>query len=88
MVQSSDSLGVPKPALIESAKRLAQPAAPRYTLAVAPAQSRLSWLDWMRGLACLLMFQTHCYDSWLGGEARNGRFLHWSQRLGTFPAPL
>ena len=42
----------------------------------------------MRGLACLLMFQTHCYDSWLGGGARNGKFLHWSQRLGTFPAPL
>ncbi len=42
----------------------------------------------MRGLACLLMFQTHCYDSWLGGDARNGTFLHWSQRLGTLPAPL
>ena len=42
----------------------------------------------MRGLACVLMFQTHCYDSWLGGEARHGDFLHWSQRLGTLPAPL
>ncbi len=42
----------------------------------------------MRGLACVLMFQTHCYDSWLGGEARNGDFLRWSQRLGTLPAPL
>jgi uncharacterized membrane protein len=42
----------------------------------------------MRGLACLLMFQTHCYDSWLGGDARNTAFLHWSQRLGTLPAPL
>jgi uncharacterized membrane protein len=42
----------------------------------------------MRGLACVLMFQTHCYDSWLGGEARNTSFLHWSQRLGTLPAPL
>jgi uncharacterized membrane protein len=42
----------------------------------------------MRGLACVLMFQTHCYDSWLGGDARNGDFLRWSQRLGTLPAPL
>ncbi len=42
----------------------------------------------MRGLACVLMFQTHCYDAWLGGEARNSSFLHWSQRLGTLPAPL
>jgi Heparan-alpha-glucosaminide N-acetyltransferase, catalytic len=42
----------------------------------------------MRGLACVLMFQTHCYDSWLGGEARNAQFLKNSQRLGTLPAPL
>lgn len=42
----------------------------------------------MRGLACVVMFQTHCYDSWLGGEARNGVFLKDSQRLGTLPAPL
>ena len=42
----------------------------------------------MRGLACLLMFQTHCYDSWLGGGARTGRFYMYSQLGGTFPAPL
>jgi Heparan-alpha-glucosaminide N-acetyltransferase, catalytic len=42
----------------------------------------------MRGLACVLMFQTHCYDAWLGGQARNGEFLKNSQRLGTLPAPL
>lgn len=51
-------------------------------------KQRLAYIDWLRGLACVLMFQTHCYDSWLGGEARNGDFLHWSQRLGTLPAPL
>ena len=34
------------------------------------------------------MFQTHCYDSWLGGSARQGRFFMYSQLLGTFPAPL
>jgi uncharacterized membrane protein len=42
----------------------------------------------MRGLACILMFQTHCYDAWLGGDARNTRFLKGSQLLGTLPAPL
>jgi uncharacterized membrane protein len=42
----------------------------------------------MRGLACVLMFQTHCYDAWLGGDARNTSFLNGSQRLGTLPAPL
>ena len=42
----------------------------------------------MRGLACVLMFQTHCYDAWLGGNARNTSFLKGSQLLGTLPAPL
>jgi uncharacterized membrane protein len=42
----------------------------------------------MRGLACILMFQTHCYDSWLGGEARKSTFFMWSQLGGTLPAPL
>jgi len=42
----------------------------------------------MRGLACVLMFQTHCYDSWLGGDARKSTFFMWSQLGGTLPAPL
>jgi uncharacterized membrane protein len=49
---------------------------------------RLTYIDWLRGLACILMFQTHCYDAWLGGGARNSKFFMWSQILGTFPAPL
>jgi len=51
-------------------------------------KSRLAYVDWMRGLACLLMFQTHCYDSWLSPAARQGRFFMYSQLGGTFPAPL
>jgi surface polysaccharide O-acyltransferase-like enzyme len=58
------------------------------TVTRAPGTSRLAWIDWMRGLACIFMFQTHCYDSWLGGEARNTEWLKNSQRLGTLPAPL
>src|SRR5208283_5262852 len=54
----------------------------------SPSSSRLAWIDWMRGLACVLMFQTHCYDAWLGGVARNTNFLKGSQILGTLPAPL
>src|SRR6202171_5639640 len=50
--------------------------------------ARLAWIDWMRGLACIAMFQTHCYDAWLGGEARNSGFLKASQLLGTIPAPI
>jgi uncharacterized membrane protein len=54
----------------------------------APGKPRLAYIDWMRGLACVLMFQTHCYDSWLGGTARQSRFFMYSQLGGTFPAPL
>lgn len=42
----------------------------------------------MRGLACLVMFQTHCYDAWLSPAARNTKFFMWSQIGGTLPAPL
>ena len=53
-----------------------------------PKLSRLTYIDWMRGLACVLMFQTHCYDSWLSPVARKSTFFMWSQLLGTLPAPL
>lgn len=49
---------------------------------------RLAYIDWMRGLACLLMFQTHCYDSWLRPDLRETQFYKWSQLGGTLPAPL
>jgi len=55
---------------------------------VAANTSRLAYIDWMRGLACVLMFQTHCYDSWLSPSARQSRFFMYSQLGGTFPAPL
>jgi uncharacterized membrane protein len=54
----------------------------------ASAGGRLAYLDWMRGLACALMFQTHAYDAWLGPEARKSTFFMWSQLGGTLPAPL
>ncbi len=42
----------------------------------------------MRGLACVLMFQTHCYDSWLAPPARKTSLFMWSQLGGSLPAPL
>ncbi len=56
----------------------------------APSRmSRLAYIDWMRGLACVLMFQTHCYDSWLSPAARkSSSLITWSQLGGTLPAPL
>ena len=54
----------------------------------ASTKRRIAYIDWMRGLACLLMFQTHCYDSWLSPAARQSKFFRWSQLIGTLPAPL
>jgi uncharacterized membrane protein len=49
---------------------------------------RLGYIDWMRGLACLLMFQTHCFDSWLRPDLHDTQFYKLSQLGGTLPAPL
>lgn len=49
---------------------------------------RLAYIDWMRGLACLLMFQWHCYNSWLRPEFHESNFYRLSQILGTLPGPL
>jgi uncharacterized membrane protein len=49
---------------------------------------RLEYLDWMRGLACVLMFQAHCYDAWLAPAAKQSKLYEWSQIAATLPAPL
>jgi uncharacterized membrane protein len=54
-----------------------------------PTSQRLAYIDWMRGLACVLMFQTHCYDSWMSPEAKKSSpLIGWSRLGGTLPAPL
>lgn len=55
---------------------------------MSEGKNRFAYIDWLRGLACVLMFQTHAYDSWLGGPARETSFIKWSQLGGTLPAPL
>src|SRR4051812_6871366 len=53
-----------------------------------PSSSRIAYLDWARGVACLLMFQTHCYDAWLDGPSRQTKFFQWTRLGGTIPAPV
>src|SRR5258708_14688357 len=56
---------------------------------IQPTARRLAYIDWMRGLACVLMFQTHCYDSWMSPEAKkSSALIGWSKLGGTLPAPL
>jgi len=49
---------------------------------------RLAYIDWLRGLACVGMFQAHCYNSWLNADARKSEFYRYSQALATLPAPF
>ncbi|MDO9391959.1 MAG: heparan-alpha-glucosaminide N-acetyltransferase domain-containing protein [bacterium] len=48
---------------------------------------RLIHIDWARGLAVILMIQTHAIDAWLAPQYRLYAFFGKSQLLGGFPAP-
>jgi len=48
---------------------------------------RLPQFDWMRGLACLFMFERHCYDSWLLPSVRSTVFFRASELIASMAAP-
>jgi len=54
---------------------------------INPVKIRLIHIDWARGLAVLLMIQTHAIDAWLAPQYRLSGFFGRSQLLGGFPAP-
>src|SRR5262245_42969120 len=51
-------------------------------------KQRYNYIDWYRGLACVLMFQTHAYDSWTRDADRANLFWWTSRHLGGFPSRL
>lgn len=44
--------------------------------------SRIDFLDWMRGLAAVIMLQGHTFDSFLRADQRNSAFFIFSQFFG------
>lgn len=50
-------------------------------------RGRLIGLDVARGLAVVLMIQTHAYDGWVAAAARGGAAFRLTRFLGTFPLP-
>src|ERR1700756_2107173 len=48
---------------------------------------RLRYLDWMRGLAAMIMLQGHVFDGWLRPQDRGSEWFWLSQFLGGLPAP-
>lgn len=54
----------------------------------APKKARLGYINWLRGVAIILMIQAHAIDAWLLPQARAGHLYRWSQFLAGAPAPL
>src|SRR3954447_8012275 len=52
------------------------------------SSNRLSYLDWMRGIAVLIMLQGHVLDAWVQPHDRSGEWFWLSQFLGGLPAPI
>jgi len=50
--------------------------------------NRLPFLDWMRGLAVLIMFECHTFNSFARLDVRNGGPYVLSQFVGGMAAPL
>jgi uncharacterized membrane protein len=50
--------------------------------------SRLGYLDWARGLAVLLMIDTHAFSAWTAPEDRGTRLFGMARLFGGYPAPL
>ena len=53
-----------------------------------PSSPRRGYLDWLRGLAVVIMILTHVLDSWTRLEDRDSRLYSWSIIVGGFGAPL
>jgi uncharacterized membrane protein len=56
--------------------------------APARASSRLAAVDWLRGLAVVLMIQTHLYDAWVSPAGKTTEAYWWTRYLGGIPSRL
>jgi uncharacterized membrane protein len=64
-----------------------QPAELRPVAAPKPA-GRLDAVDWFRGLAVVLMIQTHLYDAWCSPAAKHTAAYAWTRYWGGIPSRL
>jgi uncharacterized membrane protein len=58
------------------------------TTAGTSAGGRLDAIDWLRGVAVVLMIQTHLYDSWASPAAKASATYWWTRYLGGLPSRL
>ena len=50
--------------------------------------SRRGYLDWLRGVAVLIMVEAHLFDAWVRVIDRSERPYQWAMVVGGFSAPL
>jgi uncharacterized membrane protein len=67
---------------LDTVNSVATPAAPK------ARRPRIEAVDWLRGLAVLLMIQTHLYDSWCNKAAKATHFYAWTRFIGGIPSRL
>ena len=60
--------------------------APAPVTAAAPA--RLDVVDWLRGLAVVLMIQTHLYDAWVSPAEKLTTAYWWTRYFSGIPSRL
>lgn len=54
----------------------------------SPSKERLTFIDWTRGIAALIMLQGHSFHSFLEPGQRTGDIYVLSQFIGGMPAPM
>ena len=55
---------------------------------LAGAVSRRGYLDWLRGVAVLIMVEAHLFDAWVRVIDRSQHPYQWAMVVGGFSAPL
>ena len=53
-----------------------------------PSVSRRGYLDWLRGVAVLIMVEAHLFDAWVRISERSERPYQWAIAIGGYSAPL
>ena len=63
-------------------------ASPTPVAAPSRAAARIDAVDWLRGLAVVLMIQTHLYDAWASPQAKLTAAYQWTRFIGGIPSRL